>query len=189
METKIKFTDEQLKIIDIALEAFCRGRTGQFGILMEFLFPELDYDKRKCIEDRVISFFAENDLGFTKNKTDLKMWDMHKLFDEYLSVKKNGGWGNTVNFQGPINQEGLPEIEGFSEWVEFIFPDKMQGEIKRMFEDEDYLTIANIAQDLFNVEYYSASRTFLKEKEEKFLTTKPKEVVVVVEYKRPIFNK
>ena len=189
---KIKISDKHLSIIDKSLEAFARGRVGQFGILFEFLFPDLDYNQKKELEDLIKPKLAEFGIeNFNKSEADVDAWNIHKLFDEHLSVKKNGGWGETVNFTGPINRNGLPEIEGFSEWVEFIFPDEMQEEMNTLFEggDMEFNILRKKAEETFNVRRFSESQLFLKEKEGNHLTDGPKEYVVAIKYKKPILNK
>ena len=188
---KIKISDKHLSIIDQSLEAFARGRAGQFGILFEFLFPDLNYDQKTELENLIKSKLAEFGIeNFNKSETDIEAWNIHKLFDEHLSVKRNGGWGETVNFNGPINKKGLPEIEGFSEWVEFIFPDEMQEEMNALFEggDMEFNILRKKAGETFNVKYFSESEVFRKEKEEKFLTSNPKEYLVGVRYRKPILK-
>ena len=190
---KIKVSDKHLSLIDKSLEAFARGRAGQFGILFELLFPNLDYKQKSDLEELIkskLSQFGFHD--FNKSENDLDAWNIHKLFDEHLSVKRNGGWGSTVNFNGPINGKGLPEIEGFSERWEFIFPEEMQEEMNRLFNEgggEQFTILHEKAREVFDVEYFSQSHIFRKEKEGNSLTDGPKEYLVAVEYKKPIFNK
>ena len=190
---KIKISDKQLSLIDKSLEAFARGRAGQFVILFEILFPDLDYEQKneleRLIKSKMDSFKLFGGWNYDKSENDLDVWDIHKLFDEYLSVKENGGWGETVNFTGPIDRNGMPEIEGFSEWREFIFPEEMQGEMNGLFKNRDFHNLREKAREIFNVKYSSASEIFMKKSEENLLTTTSKDSLVGVKYKKPIFNK
>ena len=138
MSITIKFEDEHLPIISRALEAYSRARMGQFGIMIEQMFPEklIDWDDRDKIEKtlREIIFDEPNmsslsysyGIGNENVGGGQAAYEIHKVINQYISVQRSGGkWGYTTDYQDPLEYSGikLPEVVGFKKYIDYPIPD------------------------------------------------------------------
>jgi hypothetical protein len=142
MSEKIKLliTEEQATVIKRACECYCRGKLGQFDYMLEFIGGyHLDHDRRDSIQsfirkqfvDQAVQegkprdyYFPESTSGSwgihnEKAGDGLVAYQVEKIIDNYLSVKRNNGlWGSTTNFNEPFGDD-LPEIEGFIKYKDY----------------------------------------------------------------------
>ena len=130
----VKLSDAHLKVINNALEAYFRMKTGQISIALDVLYghspKSLSYDESKCIESVVRTIAMPHidpgisGYGFNSEKIgDARIaYEIKKTFEEYLSVKNNDGYyGNTCNFDGPLkaSEEPLPIVEEHKNYKDF----------------------------------------------------------------------
>ena len=129
----IKLTDNHLSVIIKALEVYYRLRSGQISMAISEAFKDriIDWDKKDLIERHVQSATHPDRLTFGVGHEKLKDanlgYEILKTLEEFLSVKKNGGyWGNGVNFNGAlkVTQEPLPKIEGFNQFKDVFLTSK-----------------------------------------------------------------
>jgi hypothetical protein len=142
MSDKIKLliTEEQATVIKNVCEMYCRGKLGQFDYMIEFVGgSNLDHDRRDAIQSFIRKQFVDQAVQENKPREfyfpehTSASWGVHnekagdgfvayqveKIIDNYLSVKRNGGlWGSTTNFSEPFG-DNLPEIEGFVKYKDY----------------------------------------------------------------------
>lgn len=148
----LKVTDEQLSIINNALEAYSRAHTGQFDIWFEETFAhgigsktvnELDWEDKQNLNNLMQFMILKKETGFHDYRNNgsfgiynqdidpsaFKAWQISKVIQEFLSVKNNDGyWGTTRNFDGPMG-DNPPEIEGFKDYKDFDLPQSIQDKL------------------------------------------------------------
>ena len=149
-KTTITFEPEHLSIISRALEAYSRAKMGQFGYMIEEIFPEklLDWQEKEDMEKllRQIVFPDESlmrsssaSFGIMNEKTgDGQIaYEVHKLLAQYIEVNKNDGyWGMGNRFDGPLktSKVELPVIEDFKKYIDYPIDDRKFDEL---FKNKD----------------------------------------------------
>jgi len=152
MKIKIEFEEEHLPIISRALEAYARAKMGQFGIMLDNIFPEklIGWEDRNEIErlirDVIFDEPKMNSLGFSygvgneKTGDGQAAYEIHKVVNQYLAVQRSGGkWGYTTDYDDPLEYSGvaLPEIEGFKKYVDYPIDDS-DHKFTKLFQAKDW---------------------------------------------------
>lgn len=138
MGTTITFEQEHLPIISRALEAYARAKMGQFGIMVDEIFPEkmIGWDDRNEIErfmreiifdePKMKSLSYSYGVGNEKVRDGQAAYEIHKVVNQFLAVQRSEGkWGYTTDYQDPLEYSGvaLPEIQGFKKYIDYPIPD------------------------------------------------------------------
>lgn len=152
---KITLSEEHVKVILSALEAFSRMRIGQFRVALEEVFPkecwDLGWDKMQELERPLKAVFFPNDPpnggpGICSEQAgDGRIaYEIQKTIQQYRALKKSGGWfGSGYDFDGNLlNPSGLPppKIEGLEEmqYMDFLVPEEYQDAVHVFMELKDY---------------------------------------------------
>ena len=127
MSDKIKLVLSELHAVVLkkACEAYCRAKLGQFKYALDEIFPHLDYERGRAIEEFIRGQFREQaiekgyvphyyfpdgyDWGIGNQKVGdgTLAYEVEKVIGNYLSVRRNDGyWGSGTNFSEPLCYRG-----------------------------------------------------------------------------------
>lgn len=150
----IKLSDTHLQVINTALEVYSRLRSGQIRIALNTAYIDKQhvadsFDKEKEIENLIQkTYFSElGRNGGYYSFSNPKMGDARigyeilKTFEEFLSVKRNGGYyGTGTNFYGPLkaSDEPWPEVVGFNKYKDFPLTAKQSMRVRKLAEDNKF---------------------------------------------------
>jgi hypothetical protein len=131
--TTVKLTDKHMRVIENALEVYCRMRLGQFDTALREAFPALlEKDDHDDLEDAHILlrriFFK--DAGFIQRSPGASYgissdkigdggiaYEIRQTFRQYLAVRDNNGLYEHMlrTYDDPlkVSEEPLPVIEGW----------------------------------------------------------------------------
>lgn len=134
---KLEMTEDQAKVVMVALDSYNRAKLYQFYLWFEAVFPELsvDYDDQKKLEEFFDSFI-EQKRNF-KDADTILSYCVYKTLRQYFSVKDNDGYfGFGVSFDGPlgVTPDDCPKIEGFKLYKDIKIPKKFL----KLLDDEKY---------------------------------------------------
>jgi hypothetical protein len=146
----VKLTDAHLSVINAALEAYYRLKSGQISMALDIAYEyKLTYDQSHAIESIVkvmaLPELAKNGCSYGFNSPQIGdgkiAFEIRKTFEEVLAVKRNGGYyGSTVDFDGPlkITEEPLPEVINFVNYIDHKFTDKQSDIINDYYHLKDF---------------------------------------------------
>jgi hypothetical protein len=146
----VNLTDNHLSVINAALEAYYRLKSGQISMALDIAYEyKLTYDQSHAIENIVkvmaLPELAKNGCSYGFNSPQIGdgkiAFEIRKTFEEVLAVKRNGGYyGNTVDFHGPLkaSDEPLPEVVNFVNYIDHKFTDKESDIINDYYHLKDF---------------------------------------------------
>ncbi|MGA1046870.1 MAG: hypothetical protein ACO3UU_02585 [Minisyncoccia bacterium] len=146
----VKLTDTHLSIINTALEAYYRLKSGQVSMALDIAYEyKLTYDQSHAIESIVkvmaLPELAKKGCNYGFNSPEIGdgkiAFEIRKTFEEVLAVKRNGGYyGDTVDFHGPLksSDEPLPEVVNFVNYIDHKFTDKQSDIINDYYHLKDF---------------------------------------------------
>lgn len=131
--TAIKFTDKHLRVIETALEVYCRMKLGQFRFAIEEGFPAIrDLDDQEVLErvHMMLRSIIFKDVEFMQSSPHAsygitnesvgdgrEAYEIRQVIRQYLGVKNNGGFFDHgfTTFDDPlkVSNEPLPTVEGW----------------------------------------------------------------------------
>lgn len=129
----VRLSDTHLQVINKALETYYRLRSGQIKIALDTAYGyTLDREKAVLAESVIRGALPEFEGLWPINSSygvgaqelgDANIaYEINKTFQEYLSVKRNGGYyGYTVDFHGPlkVSKEPLPVVREHKSYKDF----------------------------------------------------------------------
>lgn len=146
----VKLTDNHLRVISNALEVYFRLKTGQIDIALDYAY-DFKIDRQQVdaisalIKSIVMPEVASRGYSYGFNSPEIGnariAYEIHKTFDEVLSVKENDGYyGYTVNFHGPLkaSDEPLPEVVDFKNYKDFHLDKKQSKKVNKFFATKDF---------------------------------------------------
>lgn len=159
--TTVKLSDKHLRVIETALEAYARAHLGQFGLMIDEMFPinDLSHEDRSEIEKLLKSgIMPELKSGYhgiySKDVHDNAKvaFEIRQSIRQYLAVKNNDGYFNPmfVTYDDPplVSKEPLPEIVDFVKHKDFIIDDpKVVTKLTRLFNQEKYKDMWDIVKN------------------------------------------
>ena len=146
----VKLSDKHLEVIRDALETYFRMKTGQVSIALDTVYDyKLNHEQSQAIESivkaMVLPEIASRGTSYSFNSPQIGegkiAYEITKVIDEYLSVKKNDGYyGHTVDFSGPLkaSEEPLPEILDHKNYKDFVFDKKQSAKANKLYSSKNF---------------------------------------------------
>lgn len=150
----VKLSDAHLGVINTALEVYSRLRSGQIRMALNTAYIDKQhvadsFAKETEIENLIKkAYFPElvrtgSYYSFSSPEMGNARigYEILKTFEEFLSVKKNGGYyGTGTNFYGPLkaSNEPWPEVVGFNKYKDFPLTKKQSIEVRKLAEDKKF---------------------------------------------------
>ena len=146
----VKLSDKHLQVIRDALETYFRMKTGQVSIALDTVYDyKLNHEQSQAIESivkaMVLPEIASRGTSYSFNSPQIGegkiAYEITKVIDEYLSVKKNDGYyGHTVDFSGPLkaSEEPLPEILEHKNYKDFVFDKKQSAKANKLYSSKNF---------------------------------------------------
>jgi hypothetical protein len=159
--TTVKLSDKHLRVIETALEAYARAHLGQFGTMIDEIFPanKLAWENRdeieKFLKARLMSELNSGYHGIHSKavRDDAKIaFEIRQSIRQYLAVKNNDGYFDHtfVTYDDPplASKEPLPEIVDFVKHKDFVIDDpKIVKKLDRLFNQKKYKEMWDIVKE------------------------------------------
>lgn len=165
-----KFTEDELRSITKALEAYERFRLGQVNTALDIYYDYmvLDYEIRENTHKAVRAILFPNlspnasyGIGNKEVGDGNLAYEIYKVLGQFLAVTRNNGFFDSafVNFQDPMQytNEPFPVVLDFKPYKDIPIPKNMHKKIKHLVELENWKDLwemidANIKNKLLKCE-------------------------------------
>lgn len=172
---KLILSEEQLGIVQTALEAYSRMKMGQIGYGIMEIFPSTYPETTRSIEGFVRNVINYEDVqrgreptfpsdsnaswgyGHEKSGDGSEAFVIMQAVRQFLAVKRNDGYFDPsfVTYDDPMTfgreDKHIPEIEGFIKYKDYYLDDQIKNkEAVRLFRKEQYAELYN---DYFNKDF------------------------------------